>query len=350
MCTAAGIEPVFTTSADNGGCCAPEDMADLVEYCWGSNGTKWGAQRVADGHPAPYRVTRFELGNEQYNHRFAAQVSAMESRATSLGMGQQLLYLSPNNAHWLDEPDAAAVEGLGLGDRVASDEHVGGGGGVALAATLFASRANLSVGAANAETNARTHHVGRMLTEASDLNDWLAHPIPSTTGDPHGRLKFRTASFCTERSGHFDGFDQGIAFFLPNQTWLQPPGHVHAMIKDHWLPMGVAATLAPPTPPGATALYSASAAASYDASTVVLRYANSGVEAQALAVTIDGEAAPLPTTVVQISDPDLLNANPAGDPDRISPKEIEPRALRAGRSDAALVVPGQSFTVMVWKR
>jgi hypothetical protein len=48
--------------------------------------------------------------------------------------------------------------------------------------------------------------------------------IPSTTGEESSRLKFRTASFCTERSGHYDAFDQGIAFFLPNMTWLQPPG------------------------------------------------------------------------------------------------------------------------------
>lgn len=48
------------------------------------------------------------------------------------------------------------------------------------------------------------------------------------------RLHFRTASFCTERSGHFDAFDQGISFFLPNMTWLQPPGYVHKMIADTW--------------------------------------------------------------------------------------------------------------------
>ena len=73
-----------------------------------------------------------------------------------------------------------------------------------------------------------------MLTEASDINDWMNQYIPSTTGNPMSRMKFRTASFCTERSGHFDAFDQGISFFLPNMTWLQPPGYVHKMIKDHY--------------------------------------------------------------------------------------------------------------------
>ena len=29
---------------------------------------------------------------------------------------------------------------------------------------------------------------------------------------------------------------QGIAFFLPNSTWLQPPGYVHQMITQSWQP------------------------------------------------------------------------------------------------------------------
>ena len=44
-------------------------------------------------------------------------------------------------------------------------------------------------------------------------------------------------------------FDQAISFFLPNMTWLQPPGHVHAMITDSWQPVVVNATAAL-TPPG----------------------------------------------------------------------------------------------------
>ena len=53
---------------------SPEDWADLVEYCHGNASTAWGRQRIADGHPAPYDLTVFELGNEQYNPRFVEQV------------------------------------------------------------------------------------------------------------------------------------------------------------------------------------------------------------------------------------------------------------------------------------
>ena len=30
--------------------------------------------------------------------------------------------------------------------------------------------------------------------------------------------------------------DQGLIFFLPNATWLQPPAWAHAMITETWQP------------------------------------------------------------------------------------------------------------------
>jgi len=50
------------------------------------------------------------------------------------------------------------------------------------------------------ETNAGTHDQGRALDEAADLNEWL-NVLPPVAD----RLWARTASFCNERSGHFDG-------------------------------------------------------------------------------------------------------------------------------------------------
>ena len=34
-------------------------------FCRGNSSTAQGAKRHADGHPAPYKVKYFELGNEQ---------------------------------------------------------------------------------------------------------------------------------------------------------------------------------------------------------------------------------------------------------------------------------------------
>lgn len=351
MCNAAGITPVLTTQAQDGECCAPEDMADLVEYCYGGPSSKWGAQRVADGHPDVYNVSIFELGNEQYNSLFPQQVKAMEARAASLGMGGKLYYMSPNNAHWLDENATAEAEALGLKDHLLSDEHVGGGGGVSVAKQLFGAFPNQTFGACNAETNAGTHHVTRMLQEAADLNDWLSHPIPSTSGDAGSRLKFRTASFCTERSGHFDAWDQGMSFFLPNMTWLQPPGHVHAMVAQSWQPLGLATTLSPPPAhPGYNAPYSASAAKSEDGKILVARVVNMGTGAQRVTFEHDGKTAPPPSRAVQIADADGNNANPPAEPDRVAPRDITAAVARGWAAAGALLeLPGQSFTTLTWE-
>lgn len=81
MCAEAGIEPILTTTAQWGDfmnragpdtCCSPSDMADLVDYTWGDASTEWGAKRIAEGHPDPYKVKYIELGNEQYVARHSS--------------------------------------------------------------------------------------------------------------------------------------------------------------------------------------------------------------------------------------------------------------------------------------
>ena len=60
-----------------------------------------------DSHPDPYNVTYFELGNEQSNPNFVAQVAAMEARAAAVGAPrEQFNYLYPSN-RGIDAADAA---------------------------------------------------------------------------------------------------------------------------------------------------------------------------------------------------------------------------------------------------
>ena len=61
-----------------------------VEYLHGSaTTTHWGRERASDlGSAAPLNVTFFELGNEEYNSDFVAQVEAAE-RLMSLTITQR---------------------------------------------------------------------------------------------------------------------------------------------------------------------------------------------------------------------------------------------------------------------
>lgn len=133
----------------------------------------------------------------------------MEAKAKELGHANEFYFMNPNNAKWLKPEDAAKVEAIGIKDHAVMDIHLGDGGGVEIAKEMFSAYPNYTMGAVNAEVNAGIHTMERAMTEATDMNDWMNCWEEECT-----RLHFRTASFCNERSGHFDAFDQGISFFL----------------------------------------------------------------------------------------------------------------------------------------
>lgn len=350
-------------------CCSPEDMADLVEYGWGGDDTKWGRLRAADGHPEPYRLKWIELGNEQRNSRFVDQVKAMEDRAASLGMARQLHYLWPDThyiAQDLNRSELERAKALGLQDMLLMDVHTGATGGVALAEKFFAnaSASDGGAGVMNCETNAAHHGMSRALTEAIDLNAFLSYRSPpSTGGEALPRMKGRMGSFCMESSGHPDSdCTQGLSYFSADRMWLQPGGWVHKMFHDGWQPWTAEVALggqALPssecsvvgelcqhrwmdTDPGFCCRASASAAFSDDRSQVALRFVNpSNTTAAAVTVALPGGAAAgwRLVNVTQLAHGgDLADANPPHDTMRISP-------TLAQHGGVSFVAPPQSVSV-----
>jgi alpha-N-arabinofuranosidase len=102
LCEATGAEPMITmnylTSTD-------DELADMVEYLNapddGSNltgGTSYAGQRAANGHPAPYNVKYFELGNEVYypDIRPIGKVTAEEYAARYLKIRSHLRSINKN--------------------------------------------------------------------------------------------------------------------------------------------------------------------------------------------------------------------------------------------------------------
>ena len=54
-----------------------QDACDFIEYCNGAKTTKWGAVRAAGGHPGPYHVTQWEIGNELWGNGAAHYVAIL---------------------------------------------------------------------------------------------------------------------------------------------------------------------------------------------------------------------------------------------------------------------------------
>ena len=61
LCELTGAEPLICVNAGDG---SPEEARRWVEYCNGSTNTPMGKQRAGNGHPEPYHVRYWEIGNE----------------------------------------------------------------------------------------------------------------------------------------------------------------------------------------------------------------------------------------------------------------------------------------------
>ncbi|HEV2214645.1 MAG TPA: alpha-L-arabinofuranosidase C-terminal domain-containing protein, partial [Terracidiphilus sp.] len=75
-----------------------QDALDEIEYVTGDASTKWGAERIKDGHPAPFPLTYVEIGNEDqfdrsgsYEGRYQQFYKAIKAKYPSL----QLIATAP---------------------------------------------------------------------------------------------------------------------------------------------------------------------------------------------------------------------------------------------------------------
>lgn len=105
FCRLVGAEPLICVRSTRR---TPEDAADQVEYFNGDATTPMGAFRARNGHPEPYRIRYWQVGNEQggadYESRLPAFCRAMKQADPSI----KLLSSYPSPAvlrgagEWLD--------------------------------------------------------------------------------------------------------------------------------------------------------------------------------------------------------------------------------------------------------
>ncbi len=85
FCRAVGAEPLICVRFSRR---APRDAAEEVEYFNGAPDTPQGSWRARNGHPEPYRVRYWQIGNEQgsreYEERLVAFCRAMKAADPSI--------------------------------------------------------------------------------------------------------------------------------------------------------------------------------------------------------------------------------------------------------------------------
>jgi len=70
FCRKLGAEPSITLNIKTG---TAEEAANWVEYCNGDSSTRYGKKRAENGHPEPFNVKYWSLGNESYSYFTAEQ-------------------------------------------------------------------------------------------------------------------------------------------------------------------------------------------------------------------------------------------------------------------------------------
>ncbi|HEY6247993.1 MAG TPA: alpha-L-arabinofuranosidase C-terminal domain-containing protein [Pyrinomonadaceae bacterium] len=117
---AAGAEPSITVNVEGRGATV-EEAAAWVEYCNGPASSKYGAMRAANGHPDPFRVKLWEVGNEiwgdwvrghsdaeTYARNYIRYAKAMHAVDPSI----KLIAVGDNNMNWNRTVLRAAGEGI----------------------------------------------------------------------------------------------------------------------------------------------------------------------------------------------------------------------------------------------
>ena len=100
LCKLLNVEPYVTVNAGLGDA---HSAADLVEYANGSIHTRMGAERARNGHPEPYHIKYWDIGNEPYgfwqigftplryyvikHNEFAREMRKVDPSITLLGSG-----------------------------------------------------------------------------------------------------------------------------------------------------------------------------------------------------------------------------------------------------------------------
>jgi hypothetical protein len=353
LCEAAGFLAIPDFNVNE----TPQDMADFIEYVHGSADTQLGRARVADGHPAPYKLKYIELGNEErvdesYWQKFKPLAEAI----------------------WAKDPDITIVVGdFAYGNRITDpfrfdgaasgittlaahknildlakahnrevwfDLHVGTEGprpDSTLAATLsyIDAMARIADGARHKvlvfELNANNPTHRRALANAVAIN----------AAERDGRLPIVTSANCLQPDGENDnGWNQGLLFLNPSKVWLQPPGYVTRMISRNYESCAVGCEVKSPDDS-----LDVSAKRSEDGKTLVLQVVNTSKDEMMTNIRIAGYAPTKTSAKVEQLAGSLDARNTAENPEQIQTTFKQwPHELKNG--ETTYHFPPYSFTVM----
>lgn len=92
-CDLVGMTPLICVAFDT---CTPQEAANWVEYCNGDKNTKYGRLRARYGHPEPYNVRLWQVGNEVYGSYQMGHTNAEDYASRYLDYYQAMKKVDPD--------------------------------------------------------------------------------------------------------------------------------------------------------------------------------------------------------------------------------------------------------------
>jgi alpha-N-arabinofuranosidase len=108
FCRGVGAEPSITVNVEGRGATV-EEAAAWVEYCNGPASSKYGAMRAQNGHPQPYNVKYWEVGNEIWGdwvrghsdaETYARNFNRYAAAMRRVDPGVKLIAVGDNDMKW----------------------------------------------------------------------------------------------------------------------------------------------------------------------------------------------------------------------------------------------------------
>ncbi len=227
-----------------------EDIHDFVEYVNGTATSKWGARRVADGHPAPYNLKYIQVDNERRISRGYVECVKKFAKAAWLVDPDMSIMVSLNisrNRYIRGNQNYALASELvgwfiaqGKGDKFAWDSHYSGSRsfagdkewleremGIELQRELAKDYPGFKLNLHPMEENGSRCDWDRGLAHA---HNWI---VLQRYGDCFKMLG--TANTFQPHGLHYM-WDQGRIHYTSDQLWFQPSAYIDELMMESWKP------------------------------------------------------------------------------------------------------------------
>ncbi len=346
-----GAECIIGMSMDE----TSEDIADFVEYVNGAADTRWGARRVADGHPAPYNLKYIQVDNERFispgyvesMKKFALaawKVDPEMSIMTSLNLHSRK-YEKGNYEYELVLQLVRWFVAQGKGDKLAWDPHFNGGDlGFATTDNFYRELGLNLKRDVEADVPGFTLNLHPM-EENGWRCDWyrgLAHAHNYNKIQRYGdNFKMVGTANTFQPHGLHYMWDQGRIHYNSHEIWFMPSAYIDEELSKHWFTNVVETSSSDEKCLDVTAKINDSG------DSLFVYVANISEYDQTAEIDIDNFKYKSKVDVWTIGGCDLDETNTVDNKMNVSPKE---KRVTLSRTGAKYTFPRYSYTILKMKR